>query len=97
MLASGELAPERSISAWPPIVLVVSDILIPKRADPVIALLLGFGRSAPFGQGLGVALQQSRNHPEIVRQHAPGNLALLIPMPLAQQRTAQESVLENGD
>jgi hypothetical protein len=51
--------------------------------------------SACLRQRLGLASRQPRDHPQIVRQHAPGDLPLLIPMPLAQQRTAQESVLEN--
>src|SRR5438445_12258233 len=65
------------------------------------ALSVCFGdgrpRSARFCQRPGVALWQPRDHPEIVRQHAPSHLAALIRMSLAQQWTAQESILENRD
>src|SRR5450759_2648201 len=61
------------------------------------SFVLDRARSARFGQRPGCALRQPRDHPQIVRQHAPGNLTVLIPIPFTQQRAAQESVLENGD
>jgi hypothetical protein len=43
-------------------------------------------RSARFGQrlGLGLGSRQPRDHPQIVGQHVPGHLPLLIGVPLAQ-------------
>ena len=54
-------------------------------------------RSARFCQHSGLALWQPGDHPEIVRQHAPGHLAALIRISLAHEWTAQESILENRD
>ena len=53
--------------------------------------------STRFGQRPDLALRQPRNHPQIMCQHAPGYLPVLVPVPFAQQRSAQESVFEDGD
>lgn len=66
----------------------------PIRSSPCC---LDLAAQGPLARALAWLCGSCAIRPEIVRQHAPGNLALPIPMPLAQQRTAQEFVLEDGD